>query len=144
MSDPRKPWWAWGCRDQMTDADLRNIGLFNLWALAWMAAFILGSLAIQRGWVASAAAVWVVAILPSVLGVVACFFYLRFLRGLDELQRKVQLEGLALGFGAGVIFMMGYALAERAGAPRLDVADPLLVMVVFWAAGQWLAARRYQ
>ena len=78
------------------------------------------------------------------LGVVACARYVRFLRRADELLRQIQLEGLALGFGAGMVFMFGYALAERAGAPPLDVADPLLPMAGCWVLGQWLATRRYR
>ncbi len=62
----------------------------------------------------------------------------------DELLRKIQLEGLALGFGAGVIFAMSYQLLERAGAPQLQVSDTVVVMMVGWAVGQLLGLRRYR
>lgn len=69
--------------------------------------------------------------------------YIGFLRNADELLRKVQLEGLAMAFAAGTVFMVGYRLSERLGARRLDINDPLLVMVVAWGIGQWFGWRRY-
>ena len=53
------------------------------------------------------------------------------------------MPALALGFGAGLVGMFGYRLLERAGAPTMDVSDPALIMVIFWAVGQWFGLRRY-
>lgn len=69
--------------------------------------------------------------------------YVSFLRQADELLRKVHLEALAFAFGAGIVAMMGYRLCERLGAPKLDVNDAALVMLLCWLGGQWLGSRRY-
>lgn len=37
-----------------------------------------------------------------------------------------------------------WRLCERLGAPKLDVVDPVLVMIAFRVAGQWLGLRRYR
>ena len=60
----------------------------------------------------------------------------RFLRMADELTRLVQLQGLALGWGATVVFLLNWELLEAAGAPSLDAGDALLVPVFAWAFGQ--------
>ncbi|HEX2059549.1 MAG TPA: hypothetical protein VHK90_02310, partial [Thermoanaerobaculia bacterium] len=78
-----------------------------------------------------------------VLMTMAARAYVMFLRGADELLRKIQLEALALAFGAGGVFMIGWRLCERLGAPKLDVNDPFVVMAVVWGLGQWLGFRRY-
>jgi len=39
--------------------------------------------------------------------------------------------------------MIGWRLCERLGAPKLDVDDPLIVMVVTFAIGQIIGTRRY-
>ena len=57
-----------------------------------------------------AAAAWSVAILPDALGIGALLAYVRFLQRADELMQRIQLEGLALGFGVGVVFATGYQL----------------------------------
>jgi hypothetical protein len=78
-----------------------------------------------------------------VLGAAAVWAYLRLLRRADELERKIQVEALALGFGAGAVGMMAYRLFERAGAPPVDVNDALLVMLLGYVVGLVLARRRY-
>jgi hypothetical protein len=85
----------------------------------------------------------VVALLPTLLGAAVVWSYVTFIRRADELLRKIHLEALALGFGAGVVFMLGYRLFERAGAPELDVSDPILVMMLVFTAAQLLLNRRY-
>lgn len=53
------------------------------------------------------------------------------------------LEALAFGFGAGFLFMTGYSLFERIGAPAMSVSDPVAVIAFGWVLGQLLAMRRY-
>jgi hypothetical protein len=86
---------------------------------------------------------WALALANAALGVAAVWSYFRLLRRADELERKIQVEALALGFGAGAVAMMADRLAERAGAAPLDVNDALLVMLLAYAVGVVLARRRY-
>lgn len=88
-------------------------------------------------------ALWAVAILPGLLGVALVFVYLHMLREMDEFMRRVQLEGLAVGFGAGVVFAITYGLLEQVGAPESG-NRPIVVMMFAWAAGQLLALWRYR
>jgi hypothetical protein len=87
---------------------------------------------------------WIVAALPLLASFYTLRAYLKYLREADELQRRVQLEALGLGFGAGVLFMMGYRLFERIGAPKLDMNAALFVMLLTWAFAQAWIARRYR
>jgi hypothetical protein len=128
----------------MTPADYRNLGRFNLLVIGWSLVFGVATVVLRnRAFDAVAVGVALVA-LHAALGIATLFAYLRFLRDTDELQRRIHLEGIGLGFGAGVVFSLSYRLAERIGAPELDTTDPLLVFVLFWALGQWLAVRRYR
>jgi hypothetical protein len=62
---------------------------------------------------------------------------------LNELQRRIQVEALALGFGAGAVFAMLYPLFEGLGAPAVGGRATALVMMLSWAVGSWLGTRRY-
>lgn len=86
---------------------------------------------------------YAVAALHTVLGLLTLASYIAFLRSSDELERKIHVEALALGFGVGAVWMMAWRLLERAGAPQLDVNDGLLVMFLAYAAGVAAARRRY-
>ena len=68
----------------------------------------------------------------------------RFLREADELQRTIQLQALALGFGAGFFALPGYRIFERLGAPAADIADFTMVMAFFYVIGAFLGWRRYR
>ena len=62
----------------------------------------------------------------------------------DELIQKIQMEGLAVGFGVGVIFTLAYQTLEYVGAPKVELNDVLLVLIVGWMLGQIIAAWRYK
>ena len=143
LSEPeaKSSFWA-VCSALMTPRDRVNMRRVNV-ALAIWAVVFLGSTALLRFGAVEGAAAWLVALAPATMAVIAIRHYVRFLRAADELLRQIQLEGLALGFGAGFVFMTSWRLFERAGAPHLDVSDGLLVMILFWTLGQFLAARRY-
>lgn len=130
-----------GCELSPTDA--RNSRRFGAWSLAWALTFVAAIVAFERGVRPGSAAAWLLVLVPTIVGGLTVRAFLHFLRDADELQRRIQLEALALGFGAGVMFMMSYRLLERAGWPKLDINDAFLVMMLSWVFGQIRGARRY-
>ena len=134
-------WWA-SCQGSRPH-DRRNAQAFTWWLFAWMATFVGASMALSRNLVPPGWATYMVALFPNLLGAWAVFAYVKYIREADELLRKIQMEGLAWGFGAGWLFMVGYRLLERAGAPKLDISDGLMVMAVVYSVAIVAAARRY-
>jgi hypothetical protein len=113
-----------------------------LWVSLWVVSFVAITIAFEVEALPRGLGV-VAALANGLLGVVAVWSYFRLLRGGDELERKIQVEALALGFGAGAVGMMAYRLLERGGAPRLDINDALLVMLLAYGVGVFLARRHY-
>jgi hypothetical protein len=108
-----------------------------------MSLFVAATILIGEGFIERGPVAWTLVGAAIVVMLLMVRSYMHFLRHADELLRKIQVEGLALGFGAGMVFMLGYRLLERMGAPKLDIADGVLPMVLFWAIGQYLGYRRY-
>lgn len=87
-----------------------------------------------------------VALIPVLAFGVLIYGYLRSVRGMDELARRIQLEALALAFpvallvafGAGLLDLAGFHGAGNWDLPRLW---PLLLLP-YWF-GLALAQRRY-
>ena len=131
-----------GCADLITENDARNLSRFNRWVLLAGLFFVGGMALIVRAHVNPFIG-WLLVIATAATALMSIAAYIRFIATADELLRKIQLDGLAIGFGGGTAFMLVYRLCERLGAPKLDVSDPLAVMMLCWAAGQWLSARRY-
>ncbi len=126
----------------LTEKDKRNQRRFASWTLAWGLAFVVATLLFRFNLVSGGLG-YLVALGPTGVAVGAVLAYLRFIREADELQRKIQLEGIAWGFGCWAVFMMGYRLLERAGLPPMDTSDPLVLMMVAWAIASLILSRRY-
>lgn len=131
------------CSDLLTPRDARALRMAVAWIVAAALSFAAGTLVIGNNLATGRALGMSLAIATAVLSLMAIRAYIRFIRGADELLRKIQVEGLALGFGAGAVFLLSYRLFERLGAPHVDSAGPFLLMIVFWALGQWIGIRRY-
>ncbi len=63
---------------------------------------------------------------------------------LDEMQRRIQTEAIAIGFAGTAIFVGGYALFQFAGLSEVNVGLVLLAMSVFWLAGKLWTLWRYR
>ena len=141
MDDTVSSW----CGD-LTAADRKNLWRFQLWALLWAVVFVASAL-LQKRWpqlVPGLGGHIALIGATAALGVAMVLSFMRFLRAADELVRKIHLEALAVSFGATVVFVTTWRLVERAGGPRADVDDSLLVMMAVWVIAQLVATRRYR
>ena len=84
------------------------------------------------------------ALTPVIPVVFALGAFLRFFQRIDELQRRIQLEALALSFGATCIVAFGYGALEYAGFPDLNWTWVPTFMMVFWGIGTTIASLRYR
>lgn len=130
------------CR-HMTQRDRRNSRRATWWLFGWMISFLGTALAIRFAMLPEGLATYLAIAASGGLGLVAMLAYVRFLREADELQRKIQLEALALGFAGGFLATFTLTLLERSGVQGIDLADPFLVMVLLYMVGLMLGARRY-
>jgi cbb3-type cytochrome oxidase subunit 1 len=127
-----------------TAADRRNQYRFVAWLSGWAVTFLAATWLLETYDDLGRAVAWSVAVVPNLFAVAALFAYLRFLREADELVRRIQLEGLAFGFGAGVIFAMAYFTLKRLGVPQLTGDQMVFVMMMAWVTGQLAATWRYR
>ena len=80
-------------------------------------------------------------VIPAIFGVIA---YMRFVRQMDELQRRIQFEGIAFSFGVAGILTFSYGFLENIGFPHISLMWIFPFMIVLWGIGLAIAARRYQ
>jgi hypothetical protein len=87
-------------------------------------------------------------LLFAVLLVVPALFAMgaaiRYVRGLDELQRRIQFEGLAFSFLATCVIALTWALLQNVGLPRADILRVAPMLIFLWGIGACVAKRRYQ
>lgn len=112
-------------------------------AVVFVLAF-LGAIAVQKLLVLGPVAGVLVALLPA-----AAFFFvlleeLKMVRRLDELQQRIQLEALAIGFPLAMIFFMFLGFLQRGGfLPHEDLRSLWGVLPLCYFIGLAFARRRY-
>ena len=86
-----------------------------------------------------------VAMLPVALWSGAIAMLVLLMRGLDELQRKVQLEALAIAFPGAMMLGMAVEYLQKAGFARgLDVGDVWPIMFLLYVPAILFAHWRYR
>jgi hypothetical protein len=84
------------------------------------------------------------AALPVVPSAFAVWAAIRFFRGLDELQRRIQFEGIAFSFLGTCLISLNWGILQRAGLPHADVVWVTLLMFALYCIGIRIACWRYQ
>ena len=92
--------------------------------------------------------------LPTILGVLIHIgigfgmirMFRQYLLGLDELQRKIQLDAMALSLGVGLVLGCSYELLEDIKLIPFDPEIPhlLILMSLTYVVGAVLGHRKYQ
>ncbi len=85
-----------------------------------------------------------IALLPVAPAIFAMWALMEYVRTLDELQQRIQLEAFAWSLGATGIVTFTLGFAGNAGLPTLDLIWVLPMIIVFWSMGQAIARRRYE
>jgi hypothetical protein len=79
--------------------------------------------------------------IPAIYGLMA---FVRFMGGMDELQRSIQLEAIAFGFGGTAILTFGYGFLQGVGFPNLNWTFIFPLMIGLWGIGVAVAGRKYR
>jgi hypothetical protein len=80
-------------------------------------------------------------IVPATFGLIA---FVRYMGGMDELQRSIQLEAIAFGFGGTAVLTFGYGFLQGVGFPTLNWTFIFPLMIGLWGIGVAVAGRKYR
>ncbi|MCP4141993.1 MAG: hypothetical protein GY755_17235 [Chloroflexi bacterium] len=73
------------------------------------------------------------ATIPPMLGIIVLIITVgRAIASLDELQRRIQTEAIALAFAGTAIFVGVYALFQFAGLDEVNIGVVFIVMALMW------------
>ncbi len=86
----------------------------------------------------------VLAVLPAVPILFVIRAFVRFLRGTDELQRRIQLESLAVAFGGGAFLAVAGGLLESAGVLHINPFWLYGAMMTLWVVALAVTSRRFR
>ena len=133
---------------QHSDYDRRsirdNLALVG-WIFAWMASLTISDKAALYGWWSAEWITWLSIAVNFALGVWVAVRFVRMLRGMDDLQRKIQLEALAFSFGVSLVASISYSLLVTWGyITDEEVSDIFVVMCVAYSLAVIVGTLRYR
>jgi len=125
--------------------DIRNSNIVNMWALAWVTTLALTAFLSRYEWYSSTFPTMIGFVVHSGIGLAMFFAYKRFLRELDEMERKIQLDALASSVGMAVIGFSAYSILAKAGyVPELEPSYLIVLIALTYIAGVIIGRIRYQ
>lgn len=113
-------------------------------ALALYAALLVGANMIERAIHPDGPLRLVINLVPMIGALAAAWAILRALWRMDEMQRRIQLDAIALSFLGTALITFGWGFAEGAGMPHLRAFAVWPIMGTLWVAGLFAARRRYR
>lgn len=131
-----------GCSS--TETDRRNVRHMNLVAFTWAVTYCVATYFLRSEFNLPVTVAVILVAVPAVLGAVMLWSWVRFLRGCDEMMRKLHLEALAIGFGITVLAIITASLLDAAGVPPLSVNSILVIAGFAYMSGVAYSTRRYQ
>lgn len=132
--------------NKLSQRTKRNtINLF-IWTLSWTLSMALATFAPKYIWDHNALLTILSVILNFGLGLGMIIANIRYLKGLDELQQKIQLEAMALSLGVGVIGGLSYSLLGTTNiiSTQADISHMVILIALTYLAGVIIGRIRYK
>ena len=125
--------------------DIKNANIANLWIFAWALSLVGISFLAEYDWYSSRLIVAAGLLVHAGIGVCMILAFRKFLTEADELQRKIQLDALALSVGVTIVaFSMSSLLAKSDVLPEMDTTGLLVAMALGYGVGLTTGWRRYR
>ena len=125
--------------------DIKNANRVNLLALLWMVTLLLSSIGSEYAWYNTMLVISIAFIVHTSIGVVMVFSFRKFLSELDDLERKIQLDALALSVGVTIISFSSFSILSKAGIiAELDQSSLIALIAVTYMIGNIAGRIKYR
>lgn len=113
-------------------------------AFALYAALLVGANALEAAVQPTGGLKLAINLVPMIGALAAAWAILRVLWRMDELQRRIQYDAIAISFLGTALITFGWGFAEGAGLPKLRAFAVWPIMGALWGLGAVVAQRRYR
>ena len=129
----------------LTSGSAKNTIRFLCWTFAWSMTMVLADKAILYEWHSSDLISVIAIVLNAGIGIGMTLSYLRHLKYMDELQRKIQLDALAIAMGVALVGSFSYSLMVTAKfITDAEVSDIILLMTFTFVVSVIVGHIRYR
>lgn len=124
---------------------VRNTRRLAAWTFAWMATLAIASFGPKLVWNFDMAFSAIAVLLNVVVGFGMIVANKNHLRGLDELQQRVQLEAMGLSLGVVLVIGLAYSALDVANVIAFDaeISHLVILMGLTYGIATFLGMRKY-
>lgn len=125
---------------------IRSLGRIALWTLAWALTLALARFGPELLWDSQPVANWIAIAINLAVGIGLIVAYTRHLQVIDELQRKIMVDAMAVTLGVGLVAGFAYAAVDAAGVITREAEVGLLptLLSVVYALATVVGIIRYR
>lgn len=124
----------------------KNTLLLGIWTTAWVLSMALAVFGPRFLWGESDTLSLLAVVLNLAVGFGMIMANVRHLKGLDELQQRIQLEAMGLTLGIGLVVGLAYSNLSLVGLIpfKAEISHFVIMMGLAYAFAIFAGARRYQ
>jgi hypothetical protein len=108
----------------------RNTVRLAFWTIAWTGSMALATFGPKFIWSENSILTILAILLNLGLGVGMVLANIKHLKGLDELQQKIQLEAMGIALGVGVVGGLSYSLLDTTNVMQGDAEISVIVILI--------------
>lgn len=112
-----------------TQRSTKNVIRLAIWTFAWVGSLALAAFGSGTLWDSEVIS-WIAVGVNVGLGAGWIVAHARFIRGADDLQRKILLDAIALSLGVGLVVGFAYSAANKAGLVAVDSEIAFLTVLM--------------
>ncbi len=124
----------------------RNVIPVAIWTAAWVATLALAKFGPEALWNSNPVLSWIAIAVNVAVGIGWIVAHARWLRKVDDLQRKILLDALALALGVGFVGGFAFSVAHSSGLIdfNADIALIAVIMAVVYIVTTAVGTLRYR
>jgi hypothetical protein len=124
----------------------RNTLRLGLWTGAWVATMAIANFGPIFIWHSNKSLTIIAIIINLVIGFGMIMANKRHLKGLDEMQQKIQLDAMALSLGVGLVVGLSYSNLDVTNIIpfNAEISHLVILMGLTYLAGIFAGLRKYQ
>ena len=117
-----------------------------IWTVIWLATLALAKFGPDLLWNDQPIVSWIAVALNVVAGLVLVVVHARYLRNVDDLQRKILMDAMAVALGVGLVGGFAYSVANSADLITFDGSFAFIsaLMGVVYAIASVVGTLRYR
>ncbi|URK16684.1 hypothetical protein M9H61_14140 [Thalassospira sp. GO-4] len=122
---------------------MRNLVLLCAGLAAYVALLVFSQIVLSNGIERTMIAA-IISLLPMLPAIFICAVIVRTIRQMDEMQRKLQFEALAMAFAGTALITFGYGFLEGSGLPKVSMFVVWPIMAALWFIGVMIGRIRFR